>query len=406
MVVRRLLAAVLVAVLAALAALAGPAVARPLTPREASLEIVLDPLTAPPREREMILATLRGTFEDDVAIARYEIEIPRMPGFDWMQLTRDAWRAERVDGRQVRIMERRLAFFPRRAGSLTIQPVRDVLTIADPEGGRSVTEIRSEALTVEVEGALASDGAWWLPAKMIELSDRWDKGPGQLEPGATVTRRVTLWVLGATAEMLPPQPPMREPWLITFVGAEERTTELTWGGPISTVTWEWTFQPKTGEPGVLPQVEIPFFDTLDREVHAVTLPATPIAVLGFGENRVEAWRDGFGRGWAVVVAGVLGVALVLGAALSGVRLATTDELRRRVARVVPTRRERALMRAARAGDLAAFRSNAATLLRARPPAETFALERVDRALFARAAPAPDRAELVALARALRRSRAG
>ncbi len=289
-------------------------------------------------------------------------------------------------------------------GKLTILPVRDSLTVATPGGGRSLQQIHSAPVTVEVEPALATGDAWWLPAKMIELSDKWDKGPGQLEPGATVTRRVTLWVLGATAEMLPPQPPMREPWLITFIGAEQRTTELTWGGPISTVTWEWTFQPRTGEPGVLPKVEIPFFDTLDREVHAVTLPATPIAVTGFGENRVEEWRVGFARWWVVIAAAVAGAGLVLLLALARARVASGAELRRRLARVVPSRAERELMRAARAGDLAAFRAAATPLLRRDPAlAASWPLAPVDRVLFGSPAPhAVGRAELTALALDLRR----
>ncbi|WP_226575010.1 hypothetical protein [Acuticoccus sediminis] len=386
---------------ALLAVWASPAGARTLSPLEAKLEVVLDPQAAAPREREMILATLRGTF--DIEIARYEIEVPRMPGFDWVQLTRDAWRAERVDGRQVRVMERRIAFFPRRTGSLTILPVRDQLTIAEADGGRSFTMIQSEPVTVAVEPALAGPGEWWLPAKMIELSDRWDKGPGELEPGATVVRRVTLWVLGATADMLPPQPPMREPWLITFVGSEQRTTELTWGGPISTVTWEWTFQPRTGEPGVLPKVEIPFFDTLDRQAHAVTLMAMPIAVAGFGENRIEEWREGFARVWVPVLAAALGAGLVLAVALPGVRVSTVDELRRRTSRLIPSRAERALMRAARAGDLAAFRVAAAEVLRRAGRGGGSPLEPVDRALFGpgshRAVP---RADLLAIARDIRR----
>ncbi|WP_075220288.1 BatD family protein [Acuticoccus yangtzensis] len=390
MVMMRLILAALLAVSAG-----WPAAAATLSPKDARIEVVLDERGAPPVVREMVLATLRVTFE--VEVARYEVEIPRMPGLEWMQLTQDVWRADRIEGRQVRVMERRLAFFPQRAGVLTIAPVKDHLSIPSPEGGWDDHVISSAPVTLAVAPAPVQDDAWWMPVKMIEMSDRWDKGPGQLEPNATVTRRVTLWALGATAEMLPPQPQMREPWLITFVAPEKRTTELTWGGPISTVTWQWTFQPITGEPGVLPAVEIPFYDTLEREAHVVTLPAVPIAVTGFAENRAEGWREGFGRAWLALAAAGAGVVVALGLALPGARMASRAELERRVRRVVPSRAERAMMRAARRGDLAAFRTAAAA--EGAGPGD---LAAVDRALFGPpGAPVPERAALRALARRLR-----
>ncbi|MEM9223955.1 MAG: hypothetical protein AAGB11_16365 [Pseudomonadota bacterium] len=337
--------------------------AHDLTVRDAKIEVVLDEPDAIPREREMVLATLRGTY--DLEIALEKITIPRMPGVDWVQLTRDAWRSERVDGRQVRIMERRIAFFPQTEGEATILPIHQELTLVEADGGWVPHVISSPPVTLTVAPKLGEAGAWWMPAKMVELSDKWNKGPGQLSPGETVVRRITLWVLGATSEMLPPQPPMREPWLITFQSPEKRTTELTWGGPISTVTWEWTFQPTTGEPGVIPGVTLPFFDTLDRKMHDIELLAAPIAVSGFGENVAASWQPDFEGTNAVIAAGVAGALLTLLVALPGLRVQTAREIRHAVARFIPSKNERALRQAARTGDTVAFRRAAVAVFEER-----------------------------------------
>lgn len=370
---------------------------------DARLELILDPRDTPPREKEMVLATLRGVY--DVPITLHEVVIPRMPDFDWVQLTRDAWSTERIGGRQLQVMERRIAFFPRRSGELTIRPIDHELSVAEPTGGWTEHVVKSPPVTISVEPRLGEEGTWWLPAKMVELSDKWNKGPGELRPGETAVRRVTLWVLGATVEMLPPQPEIREPWLITFVSPEERTTELTWGGPISTVTWEWTFQPITGEPGVIPPVELPFFDTLERSMEKVTLPATPIAVVGFGENISQRWRNGFDGTWLVLLAGIAGCAVALGVALPGLRLATAHELKRTARRVLPDPALWAMGHGARTGDTATFRKAAVVFVDRHAGVDAAErarlLEPLDRQLFGAGEEPPTAADLLAARAELR-----
>ena len=398
---RELLAILVVALL-----LIGPAAARELTPRDARLEVVLDDPAAVPLVKEMVLATLRGTYDARLPITLEEVEIPRMGDFEWVQLDRDAWKEERIDGRQLRIMERRIAFFPQRAGNITIRPIVQHLTV-DDGGHWEEHDVASPPVTVKVEPALAAAGEWWLPAKMIEMSDKWDKEPDKLAKGATVVRRVTLWALGVTPGMLPPQPPMREPWLITFAAPDERTTELTWGGPISTVTWEWTFQPITGESGVIPPVEIPFYDTLEREPHTILLQAAPIAFEGVTDNTADRWREGFGGTWMLVLAALLGALAVVFTLAPGLRLRTRAEVGRRIRALRPDGTALALGRAARRGDVAAFRAAALALLDRRGIVEETErhalLEPLDRSLFGASAAAPSdiRRDLAALARRLR-----
>lgn len=347
----------------------------------ATLEVVLDHPGRTIVEKEMVLATIRGTY--GVTIARETLTIPRMGGVDWIQLGRDAWSRQTVGGRQVDVMERRVAFFPRRAGTVKIAPIRHTLTLAEPNGRRSVREVHSSPIALAVRPAPRT-GEWWLPAAAVEMTDTWSKPPGALAYTETVTRRVTIWALGATPEMLPPQPPMREPWLVTFVSPERRTSELTPAGPLSTVTWEWTFNPITGEPGVLPEVAIPWFDTGARASRTVLLPAAPIARAGLGTNTAAVWRESVGGRFALVFSGLLGVFAVLAVGLPGRRIRSARECRRWLRAVWPQPGLRALHRAARSGNAALVRAAAVRVLddaHAPPAVRRSVLEPLDRHLF-------------------------
>lgn len=137
-------------------------------------------------------------------------------------------------------------------------------------------------------------GQPWLPVRAIEFSDEWSKDPGVLPLGQTARRRIVIRALGATSDMLPPQPEIRASWLISLTSPEKRATELTPLGPLATVVWEWSLRPKTGERGVIPEIRIPYFDTGSGAPGAVLLKAAPVGYAAAPDaTKTAAWRSGF-----------------------------------------------------------------------------------------------------------------
>ena len=382
-----------------LASLCGAAHAQvSLTPAQAKLELVLDAREHPPLQREMMLATLRGTYSVDIALEK--IVMPRMRDVEWIQLDHDNWRAATVDGRAVRTMERRLAFFPLRDGDVSIKPVIQRLTILDRASGqRSEATVSTEPVALTVQKPQAVDGDWWLPARAMEVTDEWSKDPAQLADGDSVVRTVTLTALGTTEQMIPPQPRMREPWLITFIDAERRGTALTPAGPLTKVTWRWTLRPITGEPGVIPQVVIPWFDTEARQPRTATLKAQPFGYAGFGANTEMRWQTGFSGKGAAAIAFFLGLVVPIVLLSPRGRVRSASELAASLRRLLPSHNLLELRRAARAGDAYATRKAVHALAAAAPNAVRTKLEpellAIDRSLFGPAGRPP---ELAAFAR--------
>ncbi|WP_372834395.1 hypothetical protein [Puniceibacterium confluentis] len=368
--------------------LAAPALAQgvELPADQARLELVLDDPGAQPLAGQMVLATIRGIYA--VNITREELKLRRMNGVDWIRLGQDVWSQQRIDGRSLRVMERRIALYPKATGSLTLLPVAHELEYLDA-GARRRTIIRSAPVTLTVRPAPERDGAAWLPARAVELSDEWSTDAAQLKDGESAERRVILRVFGATPEMLPTQPPMRAPWLITFSPPEHRSQQLTPQGPVTTVIWRWTLRPTTGELGVLPAVTIPWFDTDAGQARTLTIPAAPIGYLSFADNSAASWRTGFAGGWLAVAVWGLTVTLALSVLAAGRAIVGVprDTARRALIR---WRLRRALRRQVRTQDAEAFRTTAVALLRHHggggPQDEHAVLAPLDAQVFGRPGP--------------------
>lgn len=177
-------------------------------------------------------------------------------------------------------------------------------------------------------------------------------------------------------------------------------------GAVAVVVWEWSLRPHTGEVGSLTPIQFPWFNTQVREMRgAVTLPVE-IGIAGFGDNiggTANSLRRMVLQAAACALAGLV---LGLGAALAG-RTPAPRRLIRRLRRLLPNTKARALRDAAKAGDLMALRAAAeafvmaeARLGRRTDPAPLRAL---DEALF-RAGPAGEFDRRDFLRRMMRRQR--
>lgn len=315
-----------------------------------------------PMVGEMIPVTLRGEYTSLIALET--LTFPNSDAYDWMQLARDQWRDEQIDGRTVRVFERRIAVFPRHEGPLAIGPVTHHLTVVGASGLREPLEVTAPALTLSV-APFPGEGAP-LSARSLTIEDTLSAAPGTLRDGDTLVRRVTLRAEGTLPHLLPPRPTLRQPWLISFAAPEQRDIQPTPAGPVTTVVWEWHLRPKTGEPGVLPALSLPWFDTVGRQMRTAEIPAIPFGYASFRDNRSGADRLPVAQlGWAGLTL-AMGLAAGFALAFGGLSTQRSADLLRRLLRLLPfdpTRR--ALKRAVRTGDLLAIRSAAERYLRRR-----------------------------------------
>ncbi|MCS0502952.1 hypothetical protein [Ancylobacter mangrovi] len=339
---------------------------------------------------EMVPVTLRGEYTSRIALEA--LTFPNSEDYDWMQLARDQWRDEEVGGRTVRVFERRIAVFPRKAGPLEIGPVTHRLTVVRPDTLREPLDVTAPPVRLDV-APFPAEGTP-LAAHGLTVEDTLSAAPGALRDGETLVRRVTLTADGALPHLLPPRPAMREPWLISFAAPERREMRPSPTGPVTTVVWEWHLRPKTGEPGVLQGVSIPWFDTLAREMRSAEIAAIPFGYASFRNNRAGAGGLSGGQAGVALLALAAGVVAGLIVVVAGLSPRRKEDAWRNLRRFLPfdpTRR--ALKRAIRHGDLPAVRRAAERYLHRRRelglPVSGRETAALDAALYGRTGAAPE-----------------
>ncbi|WP_410216386.1 hypothetical protein [Paracoccus sp. (in: a-proteobacteria)] len=281
----------------------------PLPPGGARLMILHD--HGNPVVAEMVKLTLRGEY--DLTVSLEEMRFPDGAAYDWIQIDRDRWFKERIGGRMTQIFERDIALFPRTEGVLEVGPVHHDLTHVARNGQRDKLRVTSGKARLNVRPF--PGGHRPLTARALVLTDELSAEPGRLQKDEVLTRRVTIEALDALPHHLPPRPDLQQPWLISFTQPEIRDTRPTAQGPVSRVVWEWQLRPRTGEPGVLPAVAFPWFDTDGRRIEVAAMKPIPFGFAGFGSNFGGSGRGGVRMGLTVMALLGLGLAFALIVAL-------------------------------------------------------------------------------------------
>ena len=359
---------------------------RTVAPEDLTLTVEVLDGPATPYTREMVMIVIRGTYRRH--ITREQLEQPDLEGFNWTQLGPDVWREERIRGRPVKVMERRMALYAERPGTLTIGAFTHHLTLTDERDNWFAHDITSAPVTVEVAAPPVSESeGWWFPAKRLEISDQWSNAPDRLVPGEGVLRIVRVEALGVTPEMIPPMPDLTSPSGMVFAHPEKRLVELTPEGPVSYAFWRWTIQPTNGRSAIVEPLEFAFFDTENRVMRDVTISAQRVAYAEAGLPPPDAPVPTVRLpGWPVALLAGLAFVAGLGWAVQG-RQADGAGLRRRLPWLDPQARQ--MLLAARRGDAPATRRAARGLLRDRGQAGRAVLNGFDAGRFRPGAAGPD-----------------
>lgn len=328
---------------------------------------------------EMIELTIRGEY--DLTVSLEDMRFPDSPDYDWIQIARDDWHKERVNGRLLQIFERKVAVFPRKDGPLTIGPVTHHLTYVTEDEARGTADVTAPSAKLVISPFPGDKRP--LAAKQLTLTDELSAEPGRLRKDEVLTRRVTIEALGTLSHLLPPRPDLRQPWMISFTQPERRETIPTPDGPVARVVWEWQLRPHTGEPAILPAVAFPWFDTDSRQIEVAAMKPIPFGFAGFGANfgtaaDVSAQVRILAAAAALAGAAVALILLMRGRGFAKAHLAA-GRLRRRA---LPGPYPRVMRRAARSGDLAALRAAADAHLRHRGQSAPPEMAALDQQLFA------------------------
>ncbi len=247
----------------------------------------------------MVILTLRIHY--DIPLADARLILGDIPGALIQRLKGDRLTVETLDGRRYKVIERRFALFPQRAGSLTIPaPVLearvpsahsattldfDRLDINPLLAGRGefdsfvtttrTLRVRGKPLPLEVKRP--PDGIApgpWLPAQRLTLEEHIDQPVTALRVGEPVTRTITLQAHGLLAEQLPPLPIIGDSRDGVYRDKPTRNNTVTADGVVGTLTQRIVHVPRrAGTTLTLPAIEIGWWDVDANAPRQSRLPA-------------------------------------------------------------------------------------------------------------------------------------
>ena len=218
-------------------------------------------------------------------IERGSLQAPEMQNAEITQLGEDKQYTDIVNGRRYQIIERQFAVVPQASGEFTLRgPIFTGEVMAANTNQRFGFFNRTQQInrvgpdiTVNIKPIPQGIDYPWLPSEMVRVDEEWPQGDSFVA-GEPVTRIVTLTALGVVEEQLPDIPEFYPPNFKLYPDQSNTTTVEKDQSLISQRQTSLAIIPTQPGNFVLPEITIPWFNTLTQQTEYATIPARSITV--------------------------------------------------------------------------------------------------------------------------------
>ncbi len=218
-------------------------------------------------------------------IERGSLQSPTMQNAEIKQLGDDKQYTDIVNGRRYQIIERQFAIVPQASGEFTIRgPVFTAEVAAANTNQRFGLFNRTQQvnrvgpdITVNIKPIPAGIDYPWLPTELARVDEEWPQGDAFVV-GEPITRVVTLTALGVVEEQLPEIPEFYPPHFKLYPDQSSTTTVEKDSTLIAQRKSSLAVIPTQAGSFVLPEVTIPWFNTLTEQTEYATIPARTVTV--------------------------------------------------------------------------------------------------------------------------------
>ncbi|BBN82132.1 hypothetical protein PA25_21170 [Pseudoalteromonas sp. A25] len=185
---------------------------------------------------------------------------------------------EVVDGRRYMVITREYLVQPQKSGSFTIAPPVFNGQVRENYRRMAVSAIADE-ISLDVKPIPNDYQGTWLPSELVNLSEEWQPADEQITVGTPITRTITLTALGVTQEQLPDIKLDKITGIRSYPDESDRNQLTRDGRVISQLVSSHALVPQTPGTYTLPEVKIPWFNTVINKVNYATLPERTITVV-------------------------------------------------------------------------------------------------------------------------------
>ena len=187
-----------------------------------------------------------------------------------------------VDGQRIGVYERRYALFPESSGTLTIPGQRFSARVTDRFNRfrGSAETIVSKPIELQIQPIPDNyPQAPWIPASRFTLEETFSAPPTEWQVGEPVTRTFTIKATGLSAGQVPPIPMAEVPGVRYYPDQTQDDSSISDQGITTVVTQSVAVVPGNTGDLILPEIRIPWWNTLENRVEYATLPEHNIQVI-------------------------------------------------------------------------------------------------------------------------------
>lgn len=252
-------------------------------------EIYLEASATPqnPYVQSQVIYTLK--LYRAVAIAKASLAEPEVIVGDAVleRLDDDKSYETSVNGRSYHVIERNYAIYPQSSGEVNIAPINFMGQITrsrfgvDPFGAPPRTVVRrSQSIDLNVRSIPDTfTGTQWLPAENLNIAEEWSGDPLTLRVGEPITRTLILTARGLISSQLPELSNWSVADLKFYPDRAQLDDEKSDSGIISTRHEKAAIIPNQPGVYVLPEIAIPWWNTLTDRLENAIVPERTIQVL-------------------------------------------------------------------------------------------------------------------------------
>jgi len=204
---------------------------------------------------------------------------PELKNAQISQLGKQVESNEIIEGKRYLVVSRDYLVQPQKSGEFTIE--------APAFNGRIRQNYRSIAVSaigedtkLTVKPIIDNYQGNWLPSELVTLHEEFQPDNMSVEVGTPITRTITLTAIGITKEQLPEIKLSNIDGIKSYPDQAENKNVVRDGRIISQRIESFALLPQKPGNYTLPEVKIPWFNTVINKVQFATLPAKQITVTG------------------------------------------------------------------------------------------------------------------------------
>lgn len=207
-----------------------------------------------------------------------QLSDPISDGATFTQLGKASEEYEIIDGRRYMVLTREYMIQPQKSGDFTIKPPVFNGQIRD-NYRRMATSAVGDSIDFSVSPIPADAADTWLPSEYLNFSEEWQPNESTFTVGTPITRTLTLTAVGVTKEQLPDIQVEDTDGFRIYPDTSERKQITRDGKVISQLIVSFAYLPQRAGDFVLPEVTLPWFNTITKREEIATLASKSLSVV-------------------------------------------------------------------------------------------------------------------------------